>query len=163
MGGNSSCRNSISCCNVRRKGQTASTQAAVAAATRGLSRLCSTLLFVLCCCCGCVQPGAHRSSIARAVSSGTRSARVLQLSVAGLRQAAVASCSRGAFCVARFGGGTCSKWTALATTAAIARGRREGERRTTDYGAAGSGVWMKANKKNKRKREQRQRTDAGTL
>ncbi|CAM9764411.1 unnamed protein product, partial [Hapterophycus canaliculatus] len=122
-----------------------------------LSRLCSTLLFILCCCCCRARPGIHSSSNARVVG-GTRSARVLNLSMTGLRQAA-ATCSRGAFCAAtcRLGSFSPGSWRSLA--AATAR-REVQEGRRTRGRRAGGGVWMKANKKNKRKREQRQGNDA---
>lgn len=129
------------------------------ALSRLLSSLGSALLLVLCCCCcSCDARPVH--SFSPRVMSGSCSYSP------GARELGCLSWQRRAasFCSVWVGGMGCRggnrRSRALAT--ATARGAMLARRRASeDRDVGGRGVWMKANKKNKRKRERRQANDSG--
>lgn len=127
--------------------------------SRLLSSLSSALLLVLCCCCcSCDARPAHRSSPRVVSGSCTYSPSMRELGLSWQRRAA-------SFCSAWGGGTGCGgdSWRSRALATATAGGAVVvGGRAREDRVVRGRGVWMKANKKNKRKREQRQANESGS-
>lgn len=132
---------------------------AESAVNRLLSSISSALLLVLCCCCCSCDARPVRSSCSPRVVSGSFTFSPGTRELGSSRQRHAAS-----FCSLLSGGGAGSggSWRSRAlATATAARGVIAGRRASEDRVVRGQGVWMKANKKNKRKREQRQADDSG--
>ncbi|CAM9138788.1 unnamed protein product [Ectocarpus sp. 4 AP-2014] len=130
---------------------TGATAAAAAALLPRLSGVYSTLMLILCC-CSC-RAGVYSG----AGASSAYPVRALQLKMSGLAYAATSFCLRGgAFCTARGGSRRAWSWRQRTLITAIGREAVEERRGDASRRAVGveRGVWMKANKKNKRKRHQ---------